>query len=179
MNENEILKQLEDTLSDGKHDTILHFCLNVTGFIIPLASAISALESKLQQDKINDLLKECLKYTDQRISVLEKSLVDIDLNRPIYCEFIFNHKTLEILSSNEVSSLTRNTNEFTINLINASCDYNITFASTNCIDITKSISGIHLKIKPDCPDIIIITFNLKPFCTTKILLEDKKESVNE
>lgn len=166
MGNERLIKTLMNESIKGNHNKIYRFLISIlssTPYIGGVFGAVSALWSETEQNKINAVFESALKVSDERCSELENVVISLKDRNWIVAYIRINPKTLTILESSNVSSITdQGNNTFSINFFSElkngfiSQYYGNKEVKLNCI--IESNTKIIVSMIPPLPDIITFTF---------------------
>ena len=162
----DIVKKLKEALSNRNNTKALRFLLNCLSGT-PVAgggfSATAGLWAEREQDKINEMITNFAILTDDRISQIEKSLVDRNNQNHYVAGYIkFNPNKVEIIDASGISSLTDNgALDFTINFTVPFHNYIFNCYGSNKVTLTKvseNEDGLKILFQKPCPDKVTVVF---------------------
>jgi len=166
MTSDDIVKELQEALSNRNNTKTLRFLMNCLSGT-PIAgggfSATAGLWTERDQHKINEMIMNFVILTDDRISQIEKSLVDINNRDHYVAGYIkFNPNKVEIIDYSEISSLTDNgVLDFTINFTVPFHNYIFNCYGSSKVTITnvsENEDGLKISFQEPCPDKVTIVF---------------------
>jgi hypothetical protein len=162
----DLLIQLEKALSGGSTTKVLRFLLNCLSGVPVVGGGFGAtagLWSEKEQDKTNEMLVAFSTITDERVSNLEKSLVDSNDHSHVVAGFItFNPNKSKFIDSSEISSLADNgISDFTINFLRPFNNYIFNYYGSSKVVVKEAhetASGMRVIFEEPCPDRVTFVF---------------------
>ncbi|HEC59003.1 MAG TPA: hypothetical protein ENI24_05510 [Methylophaga sp.] len=165
-NSEDLVAELERAFSGGGNTKALRFLLNCLSGVPVVGGGFSATAgawSEKEQNEFNKMLVAFSKITDERVTNIEKSLVDSRNHAHVLAGFItFNPNKSEFIDSSEISSLTDNgVSDFTINFTRPFNNYIFNYYGSSQVvinQVKETENGMRVVFEEPCPDKVTFVF---------------------